>query len=119
MNVNDRIKQVRLDSGLSQVAFAERIGIGSSAMSKLEKGENNPSDQTIKLICSEFGVNRDWLETGDGEKKAASSGAAMVARVMMGDNDYAKSVMAAFAALGDDEWQALRVLVDKLKKAGL
>ena len=41
-------------------------GIGKSSVSKIELGENNPSDQTIMLICSIFNVNEVWLRTGEG-----------------------------------------------------
>ena len=33
----------------------------------MESGKNNPSIQTIALICREFGVNEQWLRTGEGE----------------------------------------------------
>lgn len=62
--MNHRIKLVRQTAHLTQDAFASRIGITKSSVSLLESGKNNPSDQTIKLICSEFGVRREWLELG-------------------------------------------------------
>lgn len=64
--MNNRIKELRLDLGLSQEAFGKQIKIGRSSVSKLESGENNPSDQTISLICKEFNVNEEWLRTGEG-----------------------------------------------------
>lgn len=67
--MNERIKQVREEAGLSQRAFGARIGIGGSSVAMLESGKNNPSEQTIRAICSEFEVTRLWLETGKGEKK--------------------------------------------------
>lgn len=63
--MNERIKQVRIASHLTQDKFASTIGITKSSVSLLESGKNNPSDQTIKLICSEFGVRREWLERGE------------------------------------------------------
>lgn len=65
--MNNRLKEVRVMQGLSMRAFAARIGISSAAVAHLESGENNPSEQTIRAICSEFNVNRTWLETGEGE----------------------------------------------------
>jgi transcriptional regulator with XRE-family HTH domain len=47
--------------------FGSRIGIGKASISLLESGKNNPSVQTITLICREFGVNEQWLRTGEGE----------------------------------------------------
>ncbi len=64
--MNNRIKQLRLDLGLSQEAFGRQIKIQRSSVSKIETGENSPSDQTISLICKEFNVNENWLRTGEG-----------------------------------------------------
>lgn len=64
--MNGRIKKIRLESGLSQEAFGKRIKIRRSSVSKIETGENSPSDQTISLICKEFNVNEEWLRTGKG-----------------------------------------------------
>ena len=65
MKLNERIKTVRSHYGLSLRAFGERIGISAPSVAKLESGENNPREQTIRAICSEFSVRRDWLETGE------------------------------------------------------
>lgn len=62
--MNDRIKQVRENAKLSQRSFASHIGISGPSVARLESGENSPSEQTIRAICSEFGIRREWLETG-------------------------------------------------------
>ena len=65
--MKDRIREVREHFGLSMERFGSRIGIGKASISLLESGKNNPSVQTITLICREFGVNEHWLRTGEGE----------------------------------------------------
>lgn len=65
--MKDRIREVREHFGLSMEKFGSRIGIGKASISLLESGKNNPSVQTIALICREFGVNETWLRTGEGE----------------------------------------------------
>ena len=65
--MNKRIKELRRQLGLSQEEFGKRIGIGKSAVSKLENGENEPSEQTILSICREFRVNYFWLTEGKGD----------------------------------------------------
>ena len=67
MSINERVRLVREAAGLSQSVFSERLGIGPSAVSKLESGDNNPSAQTIRLICREFNVDYAWLTDGVGE----------------------------------------------------
>lgn len=65
--MKDRIREVREHFGFSMEKFGSRIGIGKASISLLESGKNNPSVQTITLICREFGVNEQWLRTGEGE----------------------------------------------------
>lgn len=67
MDIGSRIKQVRKDASLTQGEFGARIGISLSGVSSLEVGKNTPSEQTIRAICSEFNINRDWLVDGVGE----------------------------------------------------
>lgn len=65
--MKERIKAIRAAKGINQTKFAECLSMSRSAVCKLESGENNPSDQTINLICREFNVNESWLRTGRGE----------------------------------------------------
>lgn len=64
--MNERIKLIRKKAKLNQEEFGSRLEITKSSVSRIEAGINNPSDQTIKLICSEFDINEDWLRTGNG-----------------------------------------------------
>lgn len=65
--MKEQIREVREHFGLSMEKFGARIGIGKTSISLLESGKNNPSVQTVALICREFGVNEHWLRTGEGE----------------------------------------------------
>lgn len=65
--VNFRIKELRKTLKLTQTAFAEKIGLTGAAITRIEKGERNPSEQTVLSICREFRVNYFWLTEGKGE----------------------------------------------------
>ena len=65
--MHERIKEIREAFNLSQEAFGKRIGITRAAISNMEKGTRNPSEQTIKSICREFNVNYAWLKEGLGD----------------------------------------------------
>lgn len=65
--INKRIAEVRSSLGLSMDKFGSRIGITRNSINAIEKGVNNPSSQTIKLICNEFNVDPFWLESGKGD----------------------------------------------------
>ena len=61
--INERILKIRKECGLSQDAFAERIGVTKSAISGYEIGRREPTLQIIKSICREFGVDTECLST--------------------------------------------------------
>ena len=69
MTINDRMKQIRKEEKLTQTDFAKRVGISMSSISQMERGVINPTNQTIEFTCREFNINREWLETGNGEMK--------------------------------------------------
>lgn len=117
--MNNRIRSVRKKADLSQEAFGAKLGITKSSVSLLESGRNNPSDQTIKLICKEFGISYQWLVNGVGEMESGSSieAQAIVDSVMTSDNEFAKSVLIAFAKLGEEEWKVVKKIVDEIKKS--
>ena len=66
-DLGDRIRQIRKLNNLSMDSFGEKVGISKVSVSRIEAGINNPSTQTIMLICREFGLNEEWLKTGEGE----------------------------------------------------
>lgn len=71
--MNERLKILRKALGLTMEGFGNRLGVGKSAINKLEKGENNITDQMQKSIIREFDVNPEWLLHGTGEMFATHS----------------------------------------------
>ena len=67
MSINSRIKILRKDLKLTLAKFGKHIEMSESNLSRIEKSERAVTDKNIKLICSEFNVNEDWLRTGEGE----------------------------------------------------
>lgn len=65
--MNERLKILRKTLALSGEAFGEKIGVKRSAISQIETGKNNLSDQIIKSICTVYNVSEEWLRTGEGE----------------------------------------------------
>lgn len=65
--MKDRIKELRKVLGLSQRDFGIRLGVTDSAISIIESGRRNITEQMEKSICREFNVNYDWLKYGTGE----------------------------------------------------
>ena len=122
MKINERIKLVRTSQQpkLSQTAFGERLGVSKDVIANLELGRVEPNSSILNLICMTFDVDKLWLTDGIGEmKKPLATDEELVYKVMAGESEFAKSVMIAFAKLGDEEWVKLRDLVEAMKKAGM
>lgn len=71
--MNDRIKKVRKETGLTQKQFAERLGIKQNTVASYEMGRIGISDAVINSICREFNINKEWLLTETGEMKIKKS----------------------------------------------
>ncbi len=65
--MNDRLKELRAVLNLSMEKFGSRIGVTRSAISRLESGNINFTEQMVLSICREFRVNYFWLTEGKGE----------------------------------------------------
>ena len=65
--INARIKELRKSLKLNQTEFGARIGLKTSAMSKMEQEGSAITEQSITLICEKFNVRREWLVNGTGE----------------------------------------------------
>lgn len=66
MTVNERVKMVRKTLKMSQVEFARAIFISNGYIAEIESGHCAPKDRIIRLISLTFGVNENWLRTGEG-----------------------------------------------------
>ncbi len=64
--MNERVKELRKALGLSGEKFGEPLGIKRAAVSNIENGRSNLTEQMIIAICSVYNVNEDWLRTGQG-----------------------------------------------------
>lgn len=65
MKLNEKISLYRKKNGLSQEAFAEKIGVSRQAVSKWETGESAPEISKLKAISECFGVTVDFLLSED------------------------------------------------------
>lgn len=65
--MNEQIKKLRKHLNFSQEKFGSKLGVTKTAISKMELGTYNTTDTMIKLICSNFNVNEEWLRYGTGE----------------------------------------------------
>lgn len=68
----ERLRELRKTLKLNQTNFAKQLGMTQTAYSMIENGNNPLSDRHIKVICSSFNVNENWLRTGEGDLFSSS-----------------------------------------------
>lgn len=70
-----RLKEIRMENGLSQGDAADKIGISRVYYNRLESLEIEvmPSRPVIKKICEAFDVKPEWLLDGKGFKNDAEA----------------------------------------------
>ena len=57
----DKLKELRIQKGISQYELAEKLFVSRSAIAKQEKGNGIPSDINLEAICDFFCVEEEWL----------------------------------------------------------
>lgn len=120
--MNERIRFLRNQLGLSQSEFGARIHVSQNYIWMIEKGSREPSDRTISDICREFGVSLAWLQDGEGEMYVQRSQneqlALMVADLMAeSDDSFRKRFVSAFLAFPPDKLAVLEEFIDSLADA--
>ena len=121
--MNDRIRYIRKNMlNLSMEEFGEIIGISKSAVSQIEAGTNRPSDRTVKLICSKFNVNEDWLRNGNEPMlKDLQDFGEICAEIAANDEKAMKCIIKYYELSDDDKklvWKYMEVLAKMLKDGG-
>lgn len=127
MTQGERVKTVRKALGLTLEKFGERLGVGKTAISNIEKGNRNVTEQMAKSICREFRVNYTWLTKDEGEMFLNSDDAFLerIDSIMTGENSFRKNLFKFMLELNDDDMDALNRLMlqameyaEKLKPDG-
>ena len=108
-DVNNRIRYIRTNVGLSQTEFAKKIGLSKNFISLVETGGRIPGDRTLKDICREFNVNEVWLRSGIGKPFKAVSRAdeisAFIGKVLGNDGTpIQQACITVLARTTPDEW---------------
>lgn len=118
-SIGERIKYLRKEIlEKTQKDFGSQIGLKSNSISDIESGKNNPTEQTLKLICKEFKVRYIWLTEGIEPiyEEMDSDSMSKIDDIMAGENEFAKNLFKEFAKLDEDEWKLLEKLIKKLAK---
>jgi transcriptional regulator with XRE-family HTH domain len=119
MTENERIKELRKARGLTLEQFGERLGVGKSAISKIERAETSVTDQMRRSISREFCVREEWLRDGEGTMESADlrsvSIQEAVNRLMTGETaEFKRRLVVALSALDESQWIFLRRKMEEI-----
>jgi transcriptional regulator with XRE-family HTH domain len=65
--IEDRFVTVREALEMTQKDFCKGIYVSQSYYAQMEKGTRPINNRIIALICSQYGVSKEYLTTGKGE----------------------------------------------------
>lgn len=114
--MDERLKQLRKELGLTQQEFSDKIGIKRNTFAQYENGRNEPIDAVVRLICSTYNVNEEWLRTGSGEmfvsKNTNMRVQAWIEKVLAGrPEDIRFRAVSLLADMPEEWWD---ILADRL-----
>ena len=102
--ISERFKQLRDELGKSQTEFGAGIGVSRSVINNIERGVTEPSDVFLNHLCDVYNVNREWLETGEGELFDKSKQLDETTKLIesISDSPAMRSLLATWAQLSDE-----------------
>ena len=59
--IGKRIKEIRLEQGLSQQKFGEKLSVSQDTVSLWEKGKSVPTTEFLIAIATNFDVSVDYI----------------------------------------------------------
>lgn len=113
MTQGERVKEVRKSLGLTLEKFGARLGVTKVAISNIEKGNRNLTEQMTKSICREFNVDYGWLTTGSGEIFVDSDEdfLARVDAILVDENEDRRNMIKTLLYASDEDIEAVSRLV--------
>ncbi|MEK4762655.1 helix-turn-helix transcriptional regulator [Viridibacillus sp. FSL E2-0187] len=60
-----RIRAFRKLKRIQQVEFAKKIGISTSILGKIERGDRLPTEEQLQIIAAALDINMDELKGGE------------------------------------------------------
>ena len=99
-----RLRQVREEAGMTQVAVADRVGVRPKAISLIESGDAAPTLTTMLQLARALGVSPAVLfQFGEGVASAAPE-----------STDEA-DLLVAWRGLGVEDRRIVRVMLDRFR----
>lgn len=116
--MNKRIKELRIQLGLTLEEFGNSLGFSRSSMSNIETGYRSVTDRLIIAIVNTYNVSEDWLRYGTGQMfiESKESHLSELAKQYALD-DMEVKIVEAFLELSPDKRAAIKEYVSVLAKS--
>lgn len=122
---NKRVHMIRkkLDYTLEQ--FGKHLGVSKTAISNIENGNRNLTEQMKRSICREYHVNPAYLEQGIGDMFIKMNSdtiiAEWVAKVMKDEPEsFRKRLISVMTTWTEEDWKWIEkqanAIIDSAKK---
>ena len=116
--MKEQIKALRNHLKLSQAEFGAKLNSTRASVQAWEYGLNKPSAAMQTLMCQCYGVNRTWLETGEGEMLFETTGRTLDRiRKRYGASDTFRAMLDVYAAMTDAQQDAFEEYINMLARA--
>lgn len=116
---SQRVRELRKSLNLTMEKFGEPLGVKKSAISNIENGSRNLTDQMIIAICREYNVNEEWLRTGSGEMFVPLTRDEQI-EVFIGNvlkdepGDFRRRLISVLSRLTESEWELLEKKLNEI-----
>ena len=114
--MNERVRELRKSLGLTLEKFGANLGVGKTAISKIESGDRGLTDQMFLAIVREYNVNPDWLRNGTGPMflDVPNQDDFMTAAAGLSDDPLVVSFLVEYAKLRPDERAVIQKYIDNI-----
>ena len=121
MTQGELVREIRKSLNLTLEKFGEKLGVGKTAISNIEVGNRNLTDQMLRSICREYSVSEEWLKNGTGEMFVSLTRREKIASFLgelmkEEDESYRVRFVEALADLDVEQWEMLEKLAISFTK---
>lgn len=89
MDVAEQLRHIRREKGLTQQQFASELEVSTATIASVENGSRDMPKNLMKSLVKKFGIDANWLLTGEGEMFSTSSSGALVSTEVMQQDEVA------------------------------
>ncbi len=104
--MKDRIRSVRKDVSMTQKEFAKELGVTPTYIAEIEGGRRIPSNLFLLAMEYRFGVRKQWIEGGKGEKHIKG-------KILLTDKEM--NLIRTLREMPEENKKILLALIEKLK----